>query len=359
MQCQQCGTVLPDGSAFCSMCGTRLTPPSQTAPLPTAPVQQAVPTQAFPVTSQPAGPAPEPQPQVPVMPQVPAPTPPAPRRKRTGLIVGIVVGALLLLAAAGVLAVLFLLPSSSTTTVTPGAYAPVMPDVSVETTGSGIDVSDNTAAESVVTSFYAAINAGQMEAVSALVTSDTRSAVDPGAFEGWSTTTLTIARSTVDGDVAHVYGRESARAFGSADRGVKFTVVREGGAWLIETWQAVDEATVNGAMPSTGAGLGAKALSAASARDIVSSLLQARQVGDAETIRLLTTARFQQENGAAWLDGVDNSPYFTAFTIKSVKSSGAAFVVTVVEAWNSGDETATYRVVESAGAVLVDRWSSK
>jgi hypothetical protein len=34
-------------------------------------------------------------------------------------------------------------------------------------------------------------------------------------------------------------------------------------------------------------------------------------------------------------------------------------VVTVVEAWNSGDETATYTVVESGGAVLVDTWVSK
>jgi len=386
MQCQQCGTVLPEGSRFCSTCGTQLAPPPQAAPQPPYPVQEVAPTQPFPAPQPPApAPAqqppaagqpapypatqqPQPQPQQPYAPQPPYPpeppceaqaAAPAPKKKRTGLIIGIILGVVLLLAVAGVLAVLLLLPSTTTTTVTPGAYAPVMPDVSAETTGSAIDVSDNTAAENAVTAFYAAINSGQLEAVSALVTNDTKSAIDPGAFEGWSTTTFEIARSVVDGDVAHVYGRESARAFGSADRGVKFTVVREGGLWLIETWQAVDEATVNGAMPSTGAGSGATTLSAASARDIVSSLLQARQVGDAETVRLLTTAKFQAANGAAWLDGVDNSPYFTAFTIKNVKASGDAYVVTVVEAWNSGNETATYTVIESDGAVLVDTWVSK
>jgi hypothetical protein len=121
----------------------------------------------------------------------------------------------------------------------------------------------------------------------------------------------------------------------------------------------VDEGTLNGVPIASGSGSGAVSLTTSSARDTVSSLLQARQVGDSATIRMLTTAAFQDANGSVWLDGIDNSPYFTAFTVKSVKKKGAAFVVTVTEQWNSGAETGTYTVVDQSGSILVDTWSSK
>jgi len=74
---------------------------------------------------------------------------------------------------------------------------------------------------------------------------------------------------------------------------------------------------------------------------------------------VLTTAKFQQTNADAWLDGVDNTPYFTAFSIKSAKAKGETYVVTVAEQWNSGAETATYTVIDQDGKILVDSWTSK
>jgi hypothetical protein len=378
MQCQQCGTIVPDGTPFCPTCGRQLTAPQPAAyppQQPYAPAQPA-PTQPFPVQQpgyppaapqapyqQPAAYAPQqpyqPQPQQPYQPQ-PAPAPVPVKKKRTGLVVGIIIAVVLLIAAAAVVALVLLPSSASKTQVPAGAYAPAVPPTSAAVPATtAIDTTDNTAAENAVVAFYDAINSGQYAAVTALVTPDTKSVIDPGAFEGWSKTTFEIARSVVDGDTALVYGRESVRHFGSADRGVKFTLLRQGGAWLIQTWQAVDEATVNGVATSSGSGSGAASLTTASARDAVSSLLQARQVGDGATIRMLTTAAFQTAHGDVWLDGVDNTPYFTAFAIKSVKKSGAAYVVTVVEQWNSGAETATYTVVDEMGSILVDSWTSK
>jgi hypothetical protein len=268
--------------------------------------------------------------------------------------------ALLAITGATVAAALLLVPATTATSSAPaGAYAPVMPDTSSEASAAAAASTEASAAETVVTEFYDAINTGQFPALLALVIPDTRSAVDPGAFKGWSTTTFQIVRTAITTDSAYVYGHESRRAFGSKDLGVRFELLRVDGVWLIQNWQAVDEGAVNGAMPSTGAGLSATALTDATARDIVSSLLKARQVGDAETIRLLTTAKFQNRNAAAWLDGVDNSPYFTGFSIASVRKSGSAYVVTVREQWNSGAETATYTVIDVGGSILVDAWTSK
>jgi hypothetical protein len=311
------------------------------------------------------------------MPMQPAPVPVQqlqpgqliPKKKTSvGLIVGIIVGVLVL--GAGVAAaIIYVLPSmnkpaaTAKTAAPAGAYVPAMPTTSFEetaTAGSGeVDPADNTAAENAVVKFYETINTGDYTAVQALVTADTKSAIDPGAFEGWSTTTFEITWSAIDADTAYVYGRESQRQFGSQDLGVKFTLLREGGAWLVERWTGVDEAAVNGAKPQSGQGSGATSLSANTAKSTVSSLLQARQAGDSQTVRMLTTEKFQTDNGDIWLDGSDNSEFFTKFTIKTAKPVGATIVVTVTEVWNSGTETGTYTVVNEAGAVLVDSWSSK
>jgi hypothetical protein len=323
--------------------------------------------------------APQPQPQYqaqPVQPQVvqaayvPQPGQLIPRKKRTGLIVAVVVGAIVI-AGAGAAAFFLLKPATPTAPKVqmPPAYAPVpvntsfVDTASVESTGTtgtaGVVNADNTAAENAVVKFYETINSGDLTAVKKLVTPDTQSAIDPGAFESWTATTFEVTWSAVDANTAHVYGRESQREFGSQSLGVKFTLSRVGGAWLVKTWTGVDEATVNGGTPQSGQGSGATALNETSARDTVTSLLQARQSGDSQTVRMLTTAKFQTDNGDVWLDGSDNTPYFTGFTIKSVKKSGATYVVTSSEQWNSGTETGTYTVVNAAGVVLVDSWSSK
>jgi hypothetical protein len=320
MYCQNCGTVLPEGTRSCPECETPVA-------------------------------APQSQPESAELPL---------KEKRTGLLITLSVIAILALTGATVAAALLLVPSTGAASAVPaGAYAPVMPDTSSNASATVTASSETSAAEAVVTEFYDAINARQFPALLALVIPNTRSAVDPRAFKGWSTTTFQIVRAVITTDSAYVYGHESRRAFGSKDLGVKFALLRVDGVWLIQNWQAVDEGAVNGAMPSTGAGMSGTPLTDATARDIVSSLLKARQVGDAETIRLLTTAKFQDKNAATWLNGVDNTPYFTSFSIRSVKKSGAAYVVTVREQWNSGAETATYSVISAGGSILVDAWTSK
>ncbi len=415
MYCPNCGTALPENARACSTCGVQFAPPlvgpppaqpAAVRPPEQAPVQPLVAPAEQPPATQPLQVAPQQPyvaptqplypPQSPAQPYStqPLPAQPAyaqqsaapyqpqpgaliPKKKRTGLIIAVAVGAVVVVGAA--VAAFFLLrpptapaptagigATTSAPTPTLGvlpAYAPVPVNTSFEDTGTagsgGIDTTDNTAAESAVVKFYETVNSGDFAAVKALVTADTKSAIDPGAFEGWSTTTFEITWSSVDVDTAYVYGRESVRQFGSTDLGVKFTLLRQGGAWLIKTWTAADEATVNGAKPSSGQGSGATSLSDASARDVVSSLLKARQAGDSQTVRMLTTQKFQTDNGDIWLDGIDNTEFFTKFTIKNAKKVGATYVVTVTEVWNSGTETGTYTVINENGAILVNAWGSK
>ena len=96
MQCPTCGATLPDDARFCGACGTDLAaaPPMQpTAPMPGAAVAPA----PYPTAeAAPPGYAPG-YPPAPGQP-VPGAQPPAQRRK-TGLIVGIVIGVLVLLLA--------------------------------------------------------------------------------------------------------------------------------------------------------------------------------------------------------------------------------------------------------------------
>lgn len=327
MQCQQCDSTLPEDADLCPECGA----PSATA-RPIVPEEWQRPGKRSDRTAR--------------------------ARLRTGIIFALVIGSIPVLIAGAAFVLLFFVPMNRSTTLAPAVSVQPTSTPSVEATVPETPEAAKAAAERAVTAFYEALDSGQpTAAVAALLTTDTKPPVGKGALKVWTQTTFTIVRSTLDGNVSHVYGRESTRTLGSSARGVKFTLLRRSGAWLIDSWQAVDEATVNGAMPSTVAAPGT--LSETTARDVVSSLLKARQAGDAETIRLLTTAAFQKAHAAAWLDGVDNSSTFTGFTIRRVKPSGKSYVVTVREAWISDPRTATYRVIESAGAVLVDAWTSK
>jgi uncharacterized RDD family membrane protein YckC len=233
----------------------------------------------------------------------------------------------------------------------------IPPSTSSSTKPTGSDA-DSVAVQAAVKEFYDNINGGDLEKVGSILTDDAKAGIDPGAFQSWQPTTWEFARSVVDGTTAYVYGREHPRELGGETGGVKFTLTKVSGTWLIATWNAVDEATVNGVQSSSGQGTGATTLDETSARDIVTKLLQARQKGDANAIRSLTTAKFQTDNGDVWLDGIDNSPYFTSFTIQSATQSGSAWTVTASEAWNSGAETGTYTVIDQSGTILVDSWSS-
>jgi hypothetical protein len=331
--------------------------PADQQPAAPYPAQQPAPGQ--PADQQPAAPYPA-QPYAPAQPypaQQPTPAPPK-RKSRVGLIVGIAAGVIVLLAAAAAVWFFMLRPTPALPQPL-AAYAPVGTGVSAGTTPASSDTADIAAAEDAVVKFYQAIDAGDFAAARALVTSDTATIIDKGGFAGWKNTTFEPARGVVGGDIANVFGHESHKEFGSSTLGVEFMLVRDNGAWLIKTWQPVDEATINGTPAASGEGSGATTLDQQTASDVVSTLLKARQQGDSTTIRMLTTSSFQQTNGSVWLGGIDNSPYFTKFTIQTVKASGATFVVTVREQWNSGPETATYTVVEQNGTVLVDTWTSK
>ena len=218
---------------------------------------------------------------------------------------------------------------------------------------------DQIAAEHVVTALYSALNASDTAAARSLVTSDTQHAVDVGVFRQWSYTTFQVARSVIETDTAFVFGHESQRQLGAKTLGVQFTLQRVGGHWLIKGWDEADEGTVNGAVPSSGLAAGPIALDEVTSKDVVSTLLQARQVGDTATIEMLTTAHFQAVHTGDWLDGVNRSQTFTAFTIASVRKKGSTYYVTTKENWDAGIETGTYGVVMVNGTILVDTWSEK
>ena len=133
MNCTQCGYQNPEGSRFCRQCGTPLQAPVETAPQPatsSAPPQPLQPEQP-PLSEQPLQSEPQPQyqqspqeayapPQPPYAPQPPLgqaqqpypytqpPYQAAPKKKNTGLIIGLVAGGVVLIAAAVVLVLLFM-----------------------------------------------------------------------------------------------------------------------------------------------------------------------------------------------------------------------------------------------------------
>jgi hypothetical protein len=338
MLCPQCGTETPDGAQFCPACGADVKA-AATPPMPTA---------AMPVAAPQYAPAP-----------APAPTPAAaPAKKKTGLVIAIVVVTLLLLCCCGgIVAALFvpaisgLMPwaaQSGTSSVPPESTTPA-PDPSQ-------DDAALKAAEQVVNDFYAAINSADLTAVEALVTEDTKAGIDAAAFEGWMTTKFEYTRGWIEGDVAYIVGREDNQAFGSGENGgVKFTLRKTGESWLIETWQPVDTTQVEGS-DTTGSSTGIPGpLSDATARDVITQMLDARKVGAANIVRRLGSERFLRENENPWLDGVDNSEYFS-YTITTVKVTGATASVVVSESWPDGTMPTAYGLIEKDGAVLVDSW---
>jgi uncharacterized membrane protein len=285
-----------------------------------------------------------------------APAHAAPAKKsRTGLVIGIVLGVLFVcLLCGGVGAFLYVRNQSSTgstdTGSKPATQTPAVPEPSA-------DDAVIKAGEAVVNDFYAAINAADMEKIKSVVTEEMRVGVDPGAFEGWESTTFEFTRGWVDGGNAVIIGRESVQQFGAGENGgVKFTLVPDGDGWLISNWQPVDTAQVEG-QDTTGMSTGIPGpLSDATARDLVTQLLEARRIGAGNIVRRLATKRFLAANGDVWLDGIDNSETFTAFTITSVTVSGKSASVVVTEQWPEGDMPTTYKLVVEGSNVLVDTW---
>jgi cytoskeletal protein RodZ len=309
MDCPQCSTALPDGVDACPECGA----PLEYRSLPRRRDRR--------------------------------------KKKHTGLVVGLLIAVLGLLGVLVAITAPYVLPGLRRGPASPAPSAATATGTTTPTSA------EESAAAAAVERFYATVDAGEVAQVPALMTSETASTLSRSVFKGWTTPTVEVVRSVVVTGTASVYARETTRALGSSDRGVKFILRLVGSAWLIESWQPVDEGTLTEAAPSAAA-TAALALTDATSRDVVGTLLQARQQGDAGTIRMLTTAKFQKAN-PAWLDGVDNSQSFTSFAIVSAKQGRSTFVVSTRETWSGGSVDSAYTVVLKNQSILVDAWSKK
>ncbi|HEX9092700.1 MAG TPA: zinc ribbon domain-containing protein [Coriobacteriia bacterium] len=384
MLCPQCGTDVPAGAKFCPKCGRDMTAasPGATSVMPPA----AQPTAAMPVVPPPAA-APAvtatyappvatayaPPPGGPVPPGAPAGPAPAPKKK-IGMIIAIVVIVLLLLCCCVPVAIALFVPAVRNMlpfgTQPPPVTTTQTPSTATTSTGTGTGTAPTTepsqqealeiaAAQRTVEEFYAALNAADLDAVKATWAPEMAADLDAGWFEGWQNTTFEFTRGwLLDGKVT-IIGRESIKQFGSGDDGgVKFTLRGVNGKWVIENSTGVDRTQVEGS-DTTGSSSGVSGtLNEATARDLVSQLLSARQSGNANLVRQLTTESFQTQYGDIWLDGRDNREFFLSFKVTGATISGDTATVQTSEDWNSGTEAGVYTVVSRNGALLVDSWGS-
>jgi hypothetical protein len=337
MVCPQCGAQIPEGESVCPACGYD--------------------TQAVsPVTADPVAAAPDARADSPSGPAMAPADPPSKNRKWLYIGIGVIVA----LALVGLVALGYsvLVPGFAKNTSSSGAIQP-----SVETTaqaGTGTAASDDAAVkagEQTVSDFYAAMNAGDLPKLQAAFVPDVRADIDAGMFEEWTKTTFEYTRGWVDGTTVYIVGRESQAQFGSGDNGgVKFALEQADGKWLVADFWSVDTTQVEGSdTTGSSAGLPGK-LTEATAKELMNQVLAARKTGAGNTIRRLATETFLLDNEVDWLSGLDNTDYFTKYTIDSVKITGASATVVVTETWTDGTFPSTYGLVEQNGAVLLDSW---
>ena len=297
MQCPQCGVESPDGETTCPSCGATLEPAAEAA---------------------------------------------VPNRGARGVRIGF--GVLMALVFLLVAAVAILRPAQPSPAPVPSS----VPTASVEPTAP-VDP-DRAAIEAAIRGFYATIDAGASVTVSPYVDPKGRGGAVPRAVDASGSTTFTIARAVIGTGSADVFGRESRSAVATTGAEVEFRlrVIHE--KWLISSWLVARPDTT----PSQ-----ALALTSGTAKDVVGTLLQAHQVGDATTLTLLTTERFRAAH-SSWLDGVDRSSLLISWKIGAAKpKGGAAYTVTVKELWKPTPLTSTYTVIMSGGQIVVDAWSWK
>ena len=267
-------------------------------------------------------------------------TSPAPYARRIRVGFALTLGALFL----GVF-VVALLRSASPPSAPPASKVPTS---SVEATQPPVDP-HRAAIERTIGGFYATIDAGKPVTASPYVYAKGRGGIAPQQVESTSTTTFSVARAVVGSGTADIFGRESRTVIAPPQVEVEFRLRLVGGRWLISSWQIAPKAI---APPSV------LALSSVTARDVVETLLQAHQVGDATVVRMLTTTRFQLAHGS-WLDGRDKSALLVGYRIIDAKASGGRYLVTVAEDWKPTPLITTYTVIDSNGDILVDAWTWK
>ena len=298
MQCPDCGVEQPDGDTTCPSCGATLHPSPEAA---------------------------------------------VPNRGARGVRIGF-----------GVIMALVFLLVATVTVLRPAQPSPApspasVPTASVEPTEPPADPA-RAAVEAAIRGFYATVDAGESVTVSPYVDPKARGGAALRTVDASGSTTFTIARAVIGTGSADVFGRESRAVVATAGAEVEFrlNVIHE--KWLITSWRIAPADT----MPPQ-----ALALSSGTAKDIVGTLLQAHQVGDTTTLKLLTSARFREEH-SSWLDGVDRSALLVSWQIGTARPKGsAAYTVTVKEQWKPTPLTSTYTVIMSGGQIVVDAWSWK
>lgn len=253
-------------------------------------------------------------------------------------------GVVMALALALVIAVAVLRPTTPSTA--PSTSGATMPSPGASASADP----DRAQIDRAIASFYAAIDAGTAVPVSPYVYPDGEGGPPPVAIDTSGTTTFAITRAVVGTGTADVFGQESRSVITTGGAEVEFRLRLVYGTWLITNWQA--------ATPEPLAASQALGLNAVAAKDVVGTLLQAHQVGDSTTLRLVATGRFLAAHGS-WLDGVDRSSLLTSWEILTAKPKGSAYTVTVRESWKPTPLTSTYTVVLSAGDVRVDAWTWK
>ncbi len=207
---------------------------------------------------------------------------------------------------------------------------------------------ERSAIEVTIRGFYAAADSGSTVATSPFVYQQGIGGPQPGALDASASTSFTVTRAVIGSGTADVFGTESRSVVASAGAEVEFTLRKvEGGSWLISSWAAAREMTSASQVLS---------LTEATAVDVVTALLQARQVGDASTVKLLTTTAFQARH-ASWLDGVDRQALLTSWQVVSAKPDAPSYLVTVQEQWLPKPLTSVYTVVLRGEDILVDAWS--
>ncbi len=222
-----------------------------------------------------------------------------------------------------------------------------------EPTGSPLSPSKDPAR--TVEAYYAALAAGDFDALRTLFVPEMADAASPDLFKDWSNPSFSVEDVATEGANAFVQVRESGG--GSADGPVTFTLVEDGGFFLITALSlgTIDDAkaaladAAGGGWSDGPPGGGMSQVekeeavfTKANAIDAVGRMLNALRTDDMKTAKAYATARFKKEDPGFFRP---SSEAFLKFEVTGAVRDGGTWVVTVREEWISGPETVRYIVV--------------